>query len=144
MNNRWLYIGTGLGVLGVTFLVLAVSNTPTKKQREQAKKDSEPKPYEPPKEKSSISSADIGKKIHTKSADTNLRGSARINNGWINNIEANVKAADTYIGIVKAIEIPDEKYTNPATMKPYVWVKFNYAAQPSKELFVREDVIVLK
>ena len=144
MTDRWLYIGTGLGVLGVTFLVLAVANTPTKKQREEMKKQNEPPPFEPPKEKTSITTSDVGKKIYTKNADTNLRSSAKINNGWWNNISATIKANNTYIGNVKSIEIPDDKYINPATTKPYVWVKFDYAAEPSKELYVREDVIILK
>lgn len=144
MRDKWLYIGTGLGVLTTAFLVLVVANAPTKKQKEAMKKKDEPQPYEPPKTKLAISNADIGKKIYTKLTDTNLRTSARINNGWLNNISTTVKAADTYLGTIKSIEIPDEKYINPTTVKPYVWVMFNYAADPSKELYVREDVINLK
>jgi hypothetical protein len=143
MKHKWLYIATGVGAIGVISVVIAVVKKRSRKRREEEEAE-KAKQYEPPKAKESISKLQVGKKIYTKNTVTQLRSSARINNGLINNISATVNGANTYIGIVKGVEIPDENYINPATTKPYVWALFSYAAKPSKELYVREDVIVIK
>jgi hypothetical protein len=143
MKHKWLYIASGIGTIGVVSVVIAVVKKRARKRREE-EEAAKTQQYEPPKEKSSLSKLQVGKKIYTKNTVTQLRSSARVNNGLINNISATVNGANTFIGTVRGIEIPDENYINPATTKPYVWALFNYAAKPSKELYVREDVVVIK
>lgn len=143
MNKNWVYIASGAGVLTATMVILAVVRKRARKK--EAKKEREKEvPFEVPEEKPSLSKLSIGKKIYTKTDNTQLRTSAKINNGWINNIGVTVQRANTYVGALKNITVPDLDYINPATMKPYVWAIFNYEANPEKELYVREDVIILK
>jgi hypothetical protein len=144
MKNKWLYIaGAGVSAIGVTIFMLVALDKRAKRKL-AAKQAAEEPPYEAPKEKPTTTKASIGRKIYTKGSNTQLRSSARVNNGIINNVSATVNLPNTYIGVVSGIEIPNKEYINPATMQPYVWIYFAYAAQPSKKLYVREDVVTLK
>lgn len=143
MNKHIKNIGFVVGGLLVTTIILGIikpkylSNKPKVKKKDDSEKTETDKPVIIP----AISKSDIGKKIYTKRPNVNLRTSARINNGWINNIQKTVESTNTYLGIIKDIKIPDEKFFNPATDKPYVWILFDFVGSPQKELYAREDTI---
>lgn len=146
MNKHIRNIGYVVGGLLATTIILGLINPKylSNKPKKRKNADSDKTDIDKPLITYSISKSDIGKKIYTKQPNVNLRTSARINNGWINNIEKTVDNVNTFLGVIKDVKIPDEKFFNPATDKPYVWVLFDFVGTPQKELYVREDTIKIK
>jgi hypothetical protein len=65
----------------------------------------------------------VGKKIYTKVNNANIRYTAEINNGWMDNIWSTVPNAGTYLGtIYDVFQSTDTRILNPNTNEPYYWV----------------------
>jgi hypothetical protein len=165
MKRTWIYIGTGIGVMSATLLVLVLANKKKGSTTDNKEGDTEPQEKPDPKLQAAIiTSSAIGKKLYTKVDEAKIRTSSAVNNGIMNNIYDTVPKANTYLGTVARVIVGDTKIINPATQKPYVWISFNLDKTlynnlqklrswwdtdlwenmpPANHTWIREDVIKL-
>jgi len=128
MKNKWVYISLSLvGALGIYFLA-----TKLFKKDDESTTDEEIEEEDPTKEQikqdptlieALKSGKAIGMKVYTKVNNANIRNSAEVNNGYVNNIWANVSEKGTYLGTIYDIyKSTDTNLINPNTNQPYYWV----------------------
>lgn len=121
MNKKYLYIGLiGLSVIGVGYLLLG-----NKKDDEGEDKSEEGSDDNISKEQETIPTnvqkgLKVGDKIYAKLDEvTNIRNSAEVNNGWINNIWFELPSGSKGLYLGKITKI----YTRQSTGK--IWYKFD-------------------
>ena len=68
----------------------------------------------------------VGKKIYTRVTDANIRYTATINNGWMDNIWSTVPDNGTYLGTISDVwQSTNTTLLNPSTNEPYYWIILN-------------------
>ena len=157
------YALAGVGLMGVTYLVIALAN---KRKRGEAQVEPDPQSIpDPVLSKAVIESTTIGMKIYSKVDGVRIRKDNSVNDGWMNNIYDTVPNKNTYMGKIVRIVVGAKDQINPATKRPYNWFSFqlekplyeemqkNHWAinrdawtniPPPSKTWVREDVVYAK
>ena len=85
-----------------------------------------------------------GKKIYSKVANAKGRTQPAVNDGVVNNLYGTISNANTYLGNAVGVANDLGKTINPATKKPFVWVKVQLskdgydAVQTNRSFFTRD------
>jgi hypothetical protein len=84
----------------------------------------------------------VGKKIYTRVNNANIRHTAVVNNGWIDNIWATVPESGTYLGYIYDVwKSTDTRTINPNTNEPYNWIILNLDSSLWQKL--NDDISIL-
>lgn len=136
------YALAGVGVIGITYLVIALINR-GKKGDLPVEQDPQTKP-DPVLTDAVVESTTIGMKIYSKVDGVRIRTQAMVNDGLLNNVYDTVPVKDTLMGKIVRVVVGPKDQINPATKRPYNWFSFQldkslYQAMQKNRLFFNRD-----
>lgn len=156
INKKYIFPLIGIAIAGGIFLLVI-----KKKPEDGGDTTPEPKPEDnsgisPEQQKIDASLGVIlsnknantlikGKKIYSKIADAKARTQPAVNDGVVNNLYGSISNANVYLGNAVGVATDLGKTNNPATKKPYMWVKLQlskdgYDAVQSNRSFLTRDL----
>jgi hypothetical protein len=163
MKEGLKYTLVGLGVFGMTYLLVLVANK-NKDGENIVEPDPQAKP-DPVTNKAVVESSTIGMKVFSRVDGVKIRTQNIVNDGLMSNVYDTVPFKDTYMGKVVRILVGPKDQINPVTKRPFNWFSFQLdknlyqamqknrfvltrdiveAVPPSGKTWVREDVVYLK
>lgn len=144
MKDAVKYGLVGVGVLGLTYLFVALANR-SKDDGDAFEPDPQAKP-DPQLSKAVVEGNTLGMKIYSKVDGVKIRTQNMVNDGLISNVYDTVPNKDSYMGKIVRIVVGPKDQINPASKRPYNWFSFQldkamYQTMQKNRSFLTKDVV---